>query len=627
MTESTTKALRLAGLYIVFGGLWILFTDLALESLIEDPARLTQWQTWKGWFYVAVTALLVFVLVLRLLHRERELSDRLKSGRALMETVFEGSRDAILLLTAADGVRLANHSGRELLGMDSGTFPAKLPAWLERRAQKLLPSLISEGRWTGEIWVPTADGLERPYLVNVSRVEDEARFGPGPASVWVLTDISELRQTQEQLEDLAWFDPLTRLPNRRLIQRHLAQAIERAPSDLAMGLLYIDLDNFKDINDSLGHPVGDEVLVAVSERLQGCLGSGHRLAHVGADEFVIVIERLAHPRKAVELAQQILNQMQRPIDLADHNRVFVGVSIGISHFPEHARDVTGLIQYADAAMNQAKKLGRSRWQVFAEPIIEGASKRIRLDARLRDALDNDDFELQFQPILAIEDGRITGFEALLRWSPEDIGPISPADFIPVAEATGLIVPIGEWIMQKACEFAASLPPINGHDCSVAVNLSAAQLTSRNLVEQVRQVLEATGLAAERLHLEITESTLMEQGEQGKTLLHDLRALGVRIALDDFGTGYSSLAYLKHFEVDALKIDRSFVDELDQVEADRELVTAILALAACFGLEVIAEGVERREQLEILAGLGCNGYQGWLFSPALPSVEARKLLSN
>ncbi len=629
MRHSARPAIRLALIYALLGGLWVFFSDLSLQWLVSDPAQLMGWQTWKGWFFVAVTAILVFFLVWRQLYREHQLNTELLAGRERLAAVFEGSRDAILLLRTPDQVLLANSRARPLLGLGDEPGAQRAPEWLANQLASIEADVQLEGSWTGEVWVPAAGELERPYLATVSRVDRWPPGLSGPGSIWVLTDISDLRRTQKELEQLSWYDPLTRLPNQRLILRHLAQAMtSRRTGDSRMALLLFDLDNFKDINDSLGHPAGDELLVAVAGRLSEGLGAKARLARVGGDEFMLLIEDLGAMDQVERIADTLLADFGEPFALRGGHRIFIGASVGLSLFPDHAVDATTLVQYADAAMNQAKKEGRNRWRLFDEALVENASQRLRLDARLRDALRDGAFDVHFQPVLARADrDRIVGFEALLRWAPEDIGPISPEEFIPVAESTGLIIPLGEWVLEQACRFAASLDEQGAGSVWVAVNLSALQLKSPDLPERITEALARHQLAAERLVIEITESSLMEQGERAVSLLARLRALGIGVSLDDFGTGYSSLAYLKHFEVDSIKIDRSFVAELDSCESDRDLVTAIIGLARSFGLDVIAEGVESRVQLDILTELGCSQYQGYLLSPAVPADQARQLLDR
>ena len=444
------------------------------------------------------------------------------------------------------------------------------------------------------------------------------REGKQVGAVVTFIDISQRLAAAAQLEHLAHHDPLTTLPNRALFQSRLSHAINVARRHgTRLGLLFMDLDGFKHINDSLGHPAGDELLQAIAQRLSSNLRKVDTLARLGGDEFVVLLEEIDGPKEAAMVAQNLLALLHQPFHLSGGHEVFSSASIGISLFPDDAADTTQLLRNADAALYQAKSQGRATYHFYTEALTRVANERLQLESRLRGALERGEFVVHYQPQVDTRDGRLIGAEALLRWLTPEGELVPPARFILLAEDTGLIRPLGEWVLRESCAqfragFAAGLPPI-----SLAVNLSARQIEQRDLVERLRSVLEETGFPAHLLELEITESTIMAQGSQAASVLSALKSLGVGVAIDDFGTGYSSLAYLKRFPVDKLKIDRSFMRGLPQDANDVEIAATIIAMAKSLKLKVLAEGVETEEQLAFLQLHGCDAYQGYYYSRPLP----------
>jgi diguanylate cyclase (GGDEF)-like protein len=421
---------------------------------------------------------------------------------------------------------------------------------------------------------------------------------------------------------LAYFDALTGLPNRLMLQDRLRRLLAASRNgEGRIALLFIDLDHFRNVNDSFGHPIGDDLLVMVARRLRGGLPSDAGLAHLGGDEFVIYLSGDGALEDATACARKTLDAIAQPFVLANRSEVYVSASIGICLSPDDARSVTELLQFANAAMYQAKRRGRNTWQRFSAAMVQSASKRLQLDARLRQALDAEEFELHYQPIVA--SGRqyhVCGVEALVRWRSIDGRLIMPNEFIRATEESGLIVPLGDWVLRQACEQAAHWHRQGIEGLPVSVNLSARQFQTGRMVDTVERILEETGLPPGLLTLEITESMLMEQIQAGQNVLQNVRALGVHISLDDFGTGYSSLPYVKEFDLDTLKIDRSFIRDLAHRDSDRDLVDAIISMARCLRLKVVAEGVENLEQLDVLTQMHCDSFQGHFFSRALPAAE-------
>jgi diguanylate cyclase (GGDEF)-like protein len=428
-----------------------------------------------------------------------------------------------------------------------------------------------------------------------------------------------------QIEHLAYYDGLTGLPNRELFIDRLSLALVQAHRDSKqLAVLFLDLDRFKQINDSLGHSVGDELLRAMGTRVHEAVREGDTLARLGGDEFTLLLPGVHNAAEAARVAQKLLEAVRRPFEL--HGReLFVTTSIGISLYPEDGVDAESLIRSADIAMYRAKEQGRDRFQLHAPAMNAQAVERMGLEHGLRKALAQEQLVIHYQPIIEVATGRIHGTEALLRWRHPELGLVPPDDFIDLAEMTGLITPMGPWILEEACGRTRAWQRGTRFYFSIAVNLSARQFQERDLVSQVKRALQSTGLEARFLELEITESVAMQTAENTLRTLRELKALGVRISIDDFGTGYSSLAYLKRFPIDTLKIDQSFVSDIGTNAEDSAITSAVIAMAHGLGLRVVAEGVEREEQLEFLRRQRCDHYQGYLFSRPLAPDEVAALL--
>jgi diguanylate cyclase (GGDEF)-like protein len=445
-----------------------------------------------------------------------------------------------------------------------------------------------------------------------------ARPTPNSACAWrgVVTDITAQRRAEEKVSYMAHYDGLTDLPNRIMFSETLYHAFNRRGGRI--GLIYLDLDNFKSINDTLGHPVGDQLLTAVARRLESCVRQNEMVARLGGDEFAILIG--ARDLDRIELiAARIFKAMAEPFALAGHN-VVIGTSIGIARAPDHGDNAERLLQNADLALYTAKAQGRNRATVFEPGMDEAAHARRMLELDLRASLGKDEMRLHYQPVVDIASGCVSGFEALIRWEHPTRGVVMPNLFIPIAEETGMIVQIGEWVIRQAIKDLASWDD----DLSVAINLSPAQMRSASLLTTVINALARNQVSPSRVCLEITETVLMHDSEANIETLHKLSDLGLQIALDDFGTGYSSLNYLRSFPFDKIKIDRCFVDEIDIREDCQAIVRSVVSLANSLGMTTTAEGVERAAQLDQLRREGCSEVQGFLYSKAVPVHELTDL---
>jgi diguanylate cyclase (GGDEF)-like protein len=487
----------------------------------------------------------------------------------------------------------------------NGTFADDPDSYIEN-----VISVIAEGKTWGQL-------AELPDGRTISVVNH-----PMAGGGWVATheDITERRRAEKLIAHMARHDALTDLPNRLLLRDRLAHALAELPRDQRLAVLYLDLDHFKGVNDTLGHQIGDELLRTVAARLHGCVREGDTVARVGGDEFAIIHTGIEQPNDAAMLARRICEAVKEPCELHGH-AVIVDTSIGIALAPGDGSDPTELLKNADMALYRAKAAGRGTYRFF-EPEMDARMKARRtLELALRMALVNGEFELHYQPLLNLEDRRVTCCEALIRWQHPERGLIPPTEFIPIAEEIGLIVPLGEWVLRQACSDAMQWPA----ETKVAVNLSPLQVMNQNLVAVVVGALAASGLPASRLEVEITESVLMQNSEATLATLHRLRELGVKISMDDFGTGYSSLSYLRSFPFDKIKIDRCFISGLATGDDSVAIVLAIAGLAKHLGIATTAEGVETKQQLQQVKALGCSEMQGFLFSAPRRIEEVTQML--
>ncbi len=471
-----------------------------------------------------------------------------------------------------------------------------------------------------EIRIVRKDGEERWLDYSAGVVE----YGRKPAVMGTAFDITERKRAEAQIASLAYHDTLTGLPNRLLFNDRLAQAILQAQRrGRRLGVLFLDLDRFKVINDSLGHSVGDKLLQALARRIAITIRGEDTVARLGGDEFTLLLPNVGHAEDASLVAEKLLESVRRPVRI-DSSELFISASVGISLFPDDGGDPETLVKNADTAMYRAKELGRDNFQLYAAAMNATAVERLAMETSFRKALAREELVLYYQPILDLKSGEPVGVEALLRWNRPGIGLVSPLDFIPMAEATGLILPVGPWLLKTAC---ARVKRWHQHrpGLRLAVNLSARQFQQADLAGRVQRAVRAADFPVECLDLEITESWAMQNADAAILTLRELKALGISLSIDDFGIGYSSLSYLKRFPIDNLKIDRSFIHDLTNDPDDAAIVKAVIALGHSLKLKVVAEGVETEEQREFLASHDCDLAQGYLFGPPLPADECERLL--
>lgn len=556
---------------------------------------------------------------------------RLQRELRLSASVFDHSHNAIMVTDDQGVILQVNRAFREITGyaerevvgqtperLNSGEQSPNLYRYLQERVERA-------GRWTGEILIRKHDGSNFPAWITVSSVRNNS--GEATNYVAIFSDITPLKLSLEQIEHLAHHDPLTGLPNRLLLNDRLRVAVRQAKrNNHSVALLFLDLDRFKDINDSLGHMVGDKLLLEFAARIRSRVREEDTVARLGGDEFVVLINRVGSVHEVEVIARKIMAGQQQPIRL-DNRELVVSISIGISLFPQDSRDADELIRHADAAMYHAKEQELREYRFYDQRMSVEAEQRVHLEIALRKALEQHTFELHYQPQCALSNGEITGIEALVRWRRDDGELVLPGDFIPVAELTGQIEPLGEWIMRQACRQAARWHEQGLFAGAMSINISGVQIQRGHIVDTVKRTLQQSGLAPSALILELTESTIMQRKEWVQERLCKLKELGIGLSVDDFGTGYSSLSYLQNLPVDQLKIDREFVKHLPGDAKGGAITKAVIDLAKGLGLSVVAEGLEMESQCRFLSGLGCEFGQGWVLGRPMSAEQMERLLTD
>jgi diguanylate cyclase (GGDEF)-like protein/PAS domain S-box-containing protein len=575
-------------------------------------------------FLVAGSAFVILGASLAGAMLDRRAKGALREQRVLLDTALENMSQGLCMFDARGHIVLFNERFTSMMGK-------MILAFRGRSLRELLEYAKSAGEWDGDPdhffakLLAEARGGETVTRIferreRAIRMVNQPMKGGG----WVSTfeDITDWQRAQAQITHMARHDALTNLPNRTLFRERLERALQLAKRGDQLAVLCLDLDHFKEINDSLGHPIGDALLNEVASRLRTCLTETDTVARLGGDEFAIVqLCANCEPTAVAALASQIVEIVATPYDIEGHHLV-VGVSIGISLAPDDGNNPDELLKRADLALYRAKADGRGTYRFFEAGMDARVQARRLMELDLRHALRREEFEVYYQPICDLASDETTAFEALVRWNHPQRGLILPGQFISIAEETSLIVQLGDWVLRRACMDAAGW----SKPASVAVNLSPVQFRNPNLAASVKKALAHSTLPPHRLELEITESTLLQNSEATRAVLHELRAHGVKISLDDFGTGYSSLSYLRSFPFDKIKIDRSFVSELAASDDSMAIIRAVTGLGKSLGMVTTAEGVENDEQLELLRREGCTQAQGYLFSKPRPAAEVERLLS-
>ena len=581
---------------------WCLVSGRALDPLHPSEGSI--------WVYADVT-------------ERRQAEEKLRLSATVLEHIADGvmviGLDGRIVAINPAFTQITGFTEMEALGQDSTlTRSSRHDAafytamWTE---------LAASGFWRGEIWNKRKNGVLYLEWLTISAVRDNS--GAITHYVGVFSDITKVKESQDKLDHMAHHDPLTALPNRLLFQDRLQHALQRAARNHEqLAILFIDLDRFKNVNDTLGHHVGDELLKQVAGALSGRLRDGDTLARLGGDEFIVLLENVDGQFGAGHVAEKLMAMFEQPFMVSDYE-LFVTGSVGISLYPHDAEDLNMLIRNADVAMYQAKARGRNGYQFYAPSMTGEGVERLRLEAMLRRSIDKNEIYLNFQPQVEIDTGRLIGVEALVRWDNPELGTVPPVRFIPLAEDTGFINQLGKWVLYESCRQMVRWQEAGLYVPKIAVNLSVKQFERGSIVNMVAEILKETGLEPQRLQLEVTESVIMNTGD-ALVFINDLHSIGVGLAIDDFGTGYSSLAYLKQLPVQTLKIDRSFIKDISTDVNDEAIAIAIIQLGKSLNLSVIAEGVETEEQAAFLLRHGCNLAQGYFYSkPILPA----QLLSN
>ncbi|MBU1619808.1 MAG: EAL domain-containing protein [Gammaproteobacteria bacterium] len=563
-----------------------------------------------------------------LLARDKALRSS-ESSLRLASKVIEASHDAVMITDASGIIQSVNPSFCKLTGYSAEEAIGQTPNLLSSGKhdgtfyQQMWQRLQQQGYWQGEIWNKRKNGELYPEWLSISAVRGDC--GTINQYAAIFSDITERKKREQKIHELAYFDELTGLANRRLYQDRLEQALANAKRhNHQLAVLFLDLDLFKRINDTLGHQAGDEALRQVARRLQKASRAGESVARLGGDEFTVLVPECNGIAEIEKLAQRIVAQFERPFQI-QHKELVLTTSLGISIYPQHGSTASELLKFADTAMYQAKESGRNKYSLYTSSVGQRNDEALQLEQALRQALAQQQLEVHYQPKIDLQTGQLHSLEALVRWHDKDLGQVSPQRFIAIAETLGLIQQLGQQVLRQVCYQLQAWAELA---VPVAVNISAKELADPLFIPQLMQILSETAVNPKLLELEITESCLLPEREhQTRHVLQQLRQLGIRLAIDDFGTGYSSLSYLRHIPINSLKIDRSFIKALPDNTSDKQITSAIIAMANALGLDVIAEGIETQAQQQFLLAAGCQYGQGYWFGKAQDATQTALLLQK
>lgn len=623
--------LRIAFLYSAFAGLWIVFSDYLIDFLAQDKNTLSQLQTFKGLIFVVVTTMLVWLLV------HRSLSSQIRLVHALR---LSQQRQQLLLNTVPYGIQESDLNGRitysnkahhQILSADEGTLIGRY-VWEFQADPKDIQFLknyyaeLVDKQPRPKVYATTNVALDGQHKV-LEIVWDYLRDADGKllGFIAVISDITLRKHQEERILHLAHYDTLTNLPNRFLSMDRLHQMLIKAKRHQQQAaVLFIDLDDFKKINDSLGHETGDRLLIKVAERLRQNLRQGDTVGRLGGDEFMILLDEIKETDKLLSMVGTLLGKFQQPFEL-DNRELLLTASFGIALYPHDGEDASSLLRHADSAMFFAKEQGRNNYAFFSPEMSQATSRRLSLEQQMHGALERGEFYLLYQPLHYLHDNQLAGAEALLRWNNLVLGQVSPEEFIPIAERTGLIVKIGEFVIENAIQKASQWQQTR-QSMQIAINLSPAQFRDVGLCDFIMKTLHQYPLQKDTLELEITEGVLLSGYVHTESILKTLTDMQIKLSMDDFGTGYSSLSYLRRYPFKVLKIDRSFISDITHDAGDRQLVNAVIVMAHGLGIEVVAEGIETENQRLLLQDLGCDYGQGYFFSKPVPAADITATLN-
>lgn len=576
---------------------------------------------------ILITGTNVFYLYAVDVTRVKQSEEELKLASIVYESSIEG-----IMVTGPDGtIQSVNPAFTTITGYSQEEAVGKNPRILQSNRhdadfyKTMWESIRSTGKWRGEIWNRRKNNETYPQLLSITAINDED--GKIKHYVGVFNDIIELKQKESEIHFRAYHDPLTGLPNRDLFNDRLKVEISRASRiDSRVGVMFLDLDNFKDINDSLGHVIGDYLLQHVAKRVLQCVRDVDTVARIGGDEFTILLPQITDPKELVIVARRIMDIFKEPFNVQGYE-LFSSTSIGIGVYPADGKDNIELLKNADLAMYHAKDQGKNNYAFFAKEMNVQIKKRLKLENQLRRAMKKKQFILHYQPLVDMTSGDILGVEALVRWEHPSMGTVPPNDFIPLAEESGIILKIGQWVLEESCKQNFQWRSRGVDSLYTSINISSKQFRRNDFFQTVSGILKTTGLNSTLITLQITENCIMEKHDDIIRLMNELKNIGIKLSIDDFGVGYSSLSYLKQFPVDTLKIDQSFIRDIPQDSDSRAITKSIISLARNLGLKVMAEGVETKDQLDFLLENGCDMMQGYYFSPPVTAEEIEKMVKD